>query len=948
MANLFGNKFLEKIAVKGAREHNLKNIDLEIPKNSLVVITGPSGSGKSSLAFDTLYAEGQRRYVESLSAYARQFLPQFKKPDVDWIEGLSPSIAIDQKTPSRNPRSTVGTTTEIYDYLRLLFARIGTPHCYSCGREIQKQTVQEMAERILSLPEGTKITLMAPTIRGKKGEFIRELENWRKEGFVRVRIDGEIYRLEEEIKLDRRRKHDVELIIDRFKIRENIRSRLVDSLELALKYGEGLVLVSIGDSGEEWLFSQHNACPHCNISYPPLEPRMFSFNSPYGACEKCDGIGYKFTIDPELLIPDPELSLSEGAIAAVGDVEYTWYGEILEKFLKLYGLDLDTPWEYLPEEVKRYILYGEEPPLFNRPENRRKFRNLRGFEGVVNLLQENYDQTESERRKDQLERYTVQMACRECGGSRLRIEARHVLIGGKNIFQITQMSIGSALEFFRNLKLTSQQQKIGRRILDEIRKRLKFLIDVGLDYLTLHRLTSTLSGGEAQRIRLATQIGSALTGVLYVLDEPSIGLHPRDTQRLLNTLKALRDLGNTVIVVEHDEETIRSADYLVDLGPGAGRNGGEVVISAHLRDALTQKNGASLTLKYLRGEKKIEIPSKRRAGNGKYLKLLGVTHNNLKNIDVTLPLGTFICVTGVSGSGKSSLISDTLYTQLALKLFGTKGAVGKVKKVEGLEHIDKVIMIDQSPIGRTPRSNPATYTDLFTPIRKIFAQLPEARARGYKPGRFSFNVEGGRCEKCEGAGVLRIEMHFLPDIFINCDECRGKRFNEDTLEIKYRGHSIADVLEMTVDEAAELFHAHSTIIRRLEILQRVGLGYIKLGQPATTLSGGEAQRVKLAKELSRRFTGDTLYILDEPTTGLHFADIAKLLDVLHFLVDKGNTVVVIEHNLDVIKTADWIIDLGPEGGERGGEVIATGTPEEIAACKESYTGKFLKQVLGRK
>ena len=934
----------ERIVIRGAREHNLKDIDVVIPRDRLVVITGLSGSGKSSLAFDTIYAEGQRRYVESLSAYARQFLPQMNKPDVDLIEGLSPAISIEQKTTHRNPRSTVGTVTEIYDYLRLLYARVGIPYCFRTQQPIQGQTTEQMIERLLGLEEGKRFILLAPFVRGRKGEYRKELEQMRKDGFTRARIDGKVVDLSEDIELDKNKKHDIDIYIDRLSVREGIRTRLADSIETALKLGEGVLKVRFGEgeSDEEWLLSQHHACMLCGMSFPEIAPQMFSFNSPQGACPACDGLGFESYVDPALVIPDPQLSIAQGAIAIFGRSKDSRMGQIIEDLCEAYGGDIQAPFSSLDEEIREAILYGSERVKTTHT-TRRGRKKTRYFEGVIPMMERFYKETESEDRKEQIEPYTRQRACERCKGRRLRKESFHILVGQKDIAAVTAMPIRDALEFFDALKLSQRDEEIARRILKEIRERLRFLVDVGLDYLTLDRTAGTLSGGEAQRIRLATQIGSSLTGVLYVLDEPSIGLHPRDNHRLIKTLTQLRDLGNTVLVVEHDEETMRYADHLIDMGPGAGVHGGQIVAQGTVEEVLQHPD--SLTGQYLSGARKIDIPAKRRQGHGFSLQIKGAHHNNLKHVSVELPLGKMICVTGVSGSGKSSLIIDTLYRYTALHLHGARGRLGEVEAIEGLEHIDKVINIDQSPIGRTPRSNPATYTDLFTPIRSLFAQMTEAKLRGYTPGRFSFNVSGGRCEACEGAGVIRIEMHFLPDVFVTCEACKGQRFNRETLDIKYKGKHISEVLDMSIEEAVEFFHAQPPIRRRLETLCDVGLHYIKLGQAATTLSGGEAQRIKLSKELSRRATGRTLYILDEPTTGLHFEDIRRLLLVLQRLVDEGNTVVVIEHQLDVIKTADWIIDVGPEGGHRGGQILATGTPEDIALIPESHTGRFLRDLL---
>ncbi len=950
-----------KIIVRGAREHNLKNITVEIPRDKLVVITGVSGSGKSSLAFDTLYAEGQRRYVESLSAYARQFLGLMEKPDVDVIEGLSPAISIDQKGVSHNPRSTVGTVTEVYDYLRLLFARVGKPHCPNCGKEISPQMPQQIVDSILSLPEGTRIMLLAPLVRGRKGHHKNVLEEIRRAGYVRARIDGKVMELDEEIELDRYKLHTIEVVVDRLVIHhdedEDYRTRLADSVETALRFGNGVIVVSIveGESYRDLLFSEHSACVDCGISLPEIEPRTFSFNSPHGACPHCSGLGVIMEIDPDLVIPDKSLSLKDGAIAPwryLGKEISRYYMYMLRRVCEFYKIPMNVPVRELTKEQLDIILYGTRPgEMVSLP-----YSDQHGeihfyevpFEGVIPNLQRRYQETESDYIRSEIERYMTARTCPVCKGTRLRPEALAVTVDGMNIAQVASMSVAQALEWVKRLQgpdspLTEKERLIAHQILKELRNRLSFMMDVGLDYITLDRRASTLSGGEAQRIRLATQIGSQLAGVLYILDEPSVGLHQRDNARLIQTLKHLRDLGNTVIVVEHDENTIRSADYIIDLGPGAGEKGGEVVVAGTLEDLL--RCPRSVTGMYLRGERKIEVPKARRPGNGHYLTVYGAAENNLKNITVRFPLGTFICVTGVSGSGKSSLVIEVLYKALAQKLYRAREKPGKHLYIEGLEHIDKVVNVDQSPIGRTPRSNPATYTGAFTPIREMFASLPEARLRGYTPGRFSFNVKGGRCEACQGGGIIRIEMQFLPDVYVPCDVCKGKRYNRETLEIRYKGKNISEVLDMTVEEAMEFFGNIPQIKAKLQTLYDVGLGYIKLGQPAPTLSGGEAQRVKLARELSRKATGRTLYILDEPTTGLHFADIEKLLNVLNRLVDAGNTVIVIEHNLDVIKCADWIIDLGPEGGDRGGWVIAEGTPEDVAMVPHSYTGQFLKKIL---
>lgn len=937
----------KNLVIKGAREHNLKNIDLTIPRDKLVVFTGLSGSGKSSLAFDTIYAEGQRRYVESLSAYARQFLGQMEKPDVDYIEGLSPAISIDQKTTSHNPRSTVGTVTEIYDYLRLLFARVGQPYCPKCQRPIAQQTVTQMVDQLMVYPERTKMQILAPVVRGRKGEHRQLLDNIAKEGFVRVRVDGEICDVSEDINLDKNKKHTIEVVVDRIMIKDGIESRLADSLETALSLAEGIVVVDIvGD--KEITFSEHFACVDCGISFEEITPRIFSFNSPYGACDECSGLGVKMEVDPDLVIPDKSLSLNQGAIAPWNKKTHGYYHQLLAAVAGHYGIDMDVPVKDLPKEQLDIILWGSrgEKITFryvNRFNRRRVYETT--FEGVIPNLERRYRESQSDSSRSDIENYLSAQRCPKCRGARLRPEALAVKIGGKNIYEVTRMSIVEARDFFNNLELSERQQLIARQILKEINERLGFLVSVGLDYLTLDRAAGTLSGGEAQRIRLATQIGSSLVGVLYILDEPSIGLHQRDNARLINTLKKLRDLGNTLIVVEHDEDTIREADYIVDIGPGAGAHGGEVVAAGTLEDIIACRR--SETGQYLSGAKRIPVPEFRRPGNGKWLVIEGAREHNLQNIDVKIPLGVFNCVTGVSGSGKSTLINEILYKTLAQKLHRAKVKPGKCKAIRGIEHLDKVIDIDQSPIGRTPRSNPATYTGVFDYIRELFSQTPEAKMRGYKPGRFSFNVKGGRCEACRGDGIIKIEMHFLPDVYVPCEVCKGARYNRETLEVKYKGKNISDVLNMTVDQAVEFFQNIPKIYRKLKTLQDVGLGYIKLGQPATTLSGGEAQRVKLAAELSRRSNGKTLYILDEPTTGLHMADIHKLLKVLQRLTDAGDTVLVIEHNLDVIKTADYIIDLGPEGGSKGGRVIAAGTPEEVAATPGSYTGEYLRPVLER-
>ncbi len=936
----------KKIIIKGAREHNLKNVDLEIPRDKLIVFTGLSGSGKSSLAFDTIYAEGQRRYVESLSSYARQFLGQMSKPDVDYIEGLSPAISIDQKTTSRNPRSTVGTVTEIYDYLRLLFARIGVPHCPICGREIKKQTVDDIVDKISALEQGTKIQILAPVVRSQKGEHQKVFESARKSGYVRVRVDGNLYDLSETIKLEKNKRHSIEIIVDRLVIKDGIRSRLADSVETAANLAEGLVLCSVV-GGEEMLFSQNYACPDHGSCIEELEPRMFSFNNPYGACQKCGGLGVFRKINEDLIITDRSLSINGGAINASG-----WSvkdGTIARMYMnglsKHYNFSLDTPIKDLPQNILDIIFYGNNGEKI-KMECDNGFMSgtyKTDFEGIITNLQRRYNETNSDASRAEIEQYMSEQNCPDCGGARLKKEVLCVTVGGINIDDFTKMPVSAELDFINSLVLTEREEKIAHLILREIRERLQFLISVGLEYLSLSRSAATLSGGESQRIRLATQIGSSLTGVLYILDEPSIGLHQRDNARLIETLKHLRDIDNTLIVVEHDEETMLSADYIVDVGPGPGVHGGEIVACGTAEEIM--KNGSSITGPYLSGKKKIPVPESRRKGNGKKLKIYGAKENNLKNIDVEIPLGTFTAVTGVSGSGKSSLINEILNKKLAAELNGAKKYAGKHDKIAGIEHLDKVINIDQSPIGKTPRSNPATYTGVFTDIRELFAATTDSKIRGYKPNRFSFNVKGGRCEACQGDGIVKIEMNFLADVYVPCEVCRGTRYNRETLEVKYGGKSIYDVLEMTVEEGVNFFSAIPKIKRKLETLYNVGLGYIKIGQPATTLSGGEAQRVKLATELARVATGKTIYILDEPTTGLHTADVHRLINVLHQLVEAGNTVLVIEHNLDVIKTADYVIDLGPEGGTRGGELIACGTPEKVAECEKSYTGQYLKKLL---
>ena len=938
----------DKIVIKGAREHNLKNVNLTIPRDKLIVMTGLSGSGKSSLAFDTIYADGQRRYMESLSSYARQFLGQMEKPDVDDIQGLSPAISIDQKTTNRNPRSTVGTVTEIYDYLRLLYARIGVPHCPICGRFISQQTVDQMVDAILALPKGTKFQVLAPVVRGRKGTQQKELEAARRGGYARVRIDGNLYDLDEEISLEKNKKHTVEIVVDRLVINDTVQSRLADSLETAIALTGGLVTIDV-NGGEEMQFSQSYACPDHGISIDELEPRMFSFNNPFGACERCTGLGTFMRVDPELIIPNKDLSIREGAIKASG-----WYyaeGSISEMYYKglgkKYGFTLDTPIREMSAEAVNAILYGTggERIEMHRENEFGSGRYLNEFEGIVNNLERRFRETSSEWMKEEIATVMNGVECPDCHGKRLKPTSLAVTVDGVNISDLCEMSVRQELSFINDIQLTDQEHRIGDGILKEVRERLGFLQSVGLDYLTLSRGASGLSGGESQRIRLATQIGSALTGVLYVLDEPSIGLHQRDNDKLIATLKRLRDLGNTLVVVEHDEDTMRQADYIVDIGPGAGVHGGEVVAEGSVEDIC--KAPRSITGAYLSGRKRIEVPATRRKGNGKKLRIVGAAENNLKNVNLDIPLGKMICVTGVSGSGKSSLINEIFYKALAMELNGAKRRPGKYKEIKGLENVDKVIGIDQAPIGRTPRSNPATYTGVFTDIRNVFAQTQDAKMRGYGPGRFSFNVKGGRCEACEGDGIVQIEMHFLPDIFVPCEVCKGARYNRETLEVKYKDKSIADVLDMTVEEACTFFANIPRIHRKLQTLLDVGLGYIKLGQSATTLSGGEAQRVKLALELAKRETGQTVYVLDEPSTGLHVADVHKLITVLDRLVDAGNTVVIIEHNLDIIKRADYIIDLGPEGGDEGGTIVATGTPEEVAKVPASYTGKYLGPILER-
>lgn len=952
------------ISIRGAREHNLKNLNVDIPRDKLVVITGLSGSGKSSLAFDTLYAEGQRRYVESLSAYARQFLQLMQKPDVDSIDGLSPAISIEQKTTSKNPRSTVGTVTELYDYLRLLYARVGIPYSPATGLPIVAQTVSQMVDRILALGEGTRLLVLSPIVRGRKGEYRKELLDLRKKGFQRVKVDGTIYDIEDTPELNKKIKHDLEVVVDRLVVRDSgtdgdLSVRLADSLETALALSDGLVYIENADTHEILTLSSKFACPVSGFTIKEIEPRLFSFNSPHGACPTCDGLGIQVHFDPRLVVPDMRLSIRNGAIAPWSTegssttkagrksaYVYEWYMQALESVVHHYKASMDTPFGELPEATQNGLLYGSgnEAIAMSYDDGFRRVNTNKPFEGVIPNLTRRWRETESDWMRDELEKYQMTTPCKACGGYRLKPEALCVKIQDKSIGQVCGLSIVDTAQWFKDLTLTPKQQEIAHRILKEINDRLLFLVNVGLDYLSLSRSSGTLSGGENQRIRLASQIGSGLTGVLYVLDEPSIGLHQRDNDRLLETLKHLRDIGNTVIVVEHDEDAIRLADYVIDMGPLAGVHGGQIV--AQGTPAQIMASEESLTGQYLKGTRRIPVPKERRSGHaGKYIELTGAKANNLKNVDVKIPLGTFTCVTGVSGGGKSSLVIETLYKALALKLTGARGIPGEHKNLFGVEHLDKVIDIDQSPIGRTPRSNPATYIGCFTSIREWFAGLPESKARGYVPGRFSFNVKGGRCEACQGDGVIKIEMHFLPDVYVQCDQCLGKRYNRETLEIKYRGKSIADILDMTVEEALGFFEANPSVRTKLQALDQVGLGYIHVGQQATTLSGGEAQRVKLAKELSRRATGKTIYILDEPTTGLHFEDIRKLLEVLHALVDQGNTIIVIEHNLDVIKTADWIIDMGPEGGHKGGQVIVVGTPEDVVACKKSFTGQYLGELL---
>jgi excinuclease ABC subunit A len=943
----------KNISIRGAREHNLKNINVDLPRDQLVVLTGLSGSGKSSLAFDTIYAEGQRRYVESLSAYARQFLELMQKPDVDHIDGLSPAISIEQKTTSRNPRSTVGTVTEIYDYLRLLFARVGVPYSPATGLPIESQTVSQMADRILALPEGTRLYLLAPIVRGRKGEYKKELQDLQKRGFQRVKVDGTFHEIDKVPALNKKTKHDIDIVVDRIAVRADIGNRLPDSIETALKLADGIAIAEFADKkdkdgdAERILFSSKFACPVSGFTITEIEPRLFSFNSPHGACPTCDGLGNQLFFDPSLIVPDETVSLRDGAIAPWSKATSTLYGQTLESLAKHYKFSMAVPWKQLPAKAREVVLRGsgEDVIAFVYDDGLRRYETKKAFEGVIPNLERRYRETDSAWMREELEKFQDNAPCKACNGYRLKPEALAVKIAAKHVGEVCDLSIKAADIWFKDLEksFTAKQKEIAARILKEIRERLRFLNDVGLEYLTLSRNSGTLSGGESQRIRLASQIGSGLTGVLYVLDEPSIGLHQRDNHRLLDTLRRLRDLGNTVIVVEHDEDAIRTADYVVDMGPGAGVHGGSIVAQGTPEQVM--RDPVSLTGQYLVGLRQIAIPEKRREGNGKFLTVKGARGNNLRNVTASVPLGTFCCITGVSGGGKSTLIIETLYKAAARRLNGAREHPAAHDKIEGLEQLDKVIDIDQSPIGRTPRSNPATYTGAFTPIRDWFAGLPEAKARGYDPGRFSFNVKGGRCEACQGDGVIKIEMHFLPDVYVQCDVCKGQRYNRETLEVKFKDKSIADVLDMTVEAGADFFKAVPSVREKMETLERVGLGYIKIGQQATTLSGGEAQRVKLSKELSRRSTGRTLYILDEPTTGLHFDDVRKLLDVLHELVEQGNTVVVIEHNLEVVKTADWIIDLGPEGGDAGGEIVAAGTPENVAKEPRSYTGQFLKPIL---
>ena len=938
------------IRIRGARQHNLKDVDLDIPRDTLTVVTGLSGSGKSSLAFDTIYAEGQRRYVESLSAYARQFLQLMQKPDVDSIEGLSPAISIEQKTTSHNPRSTVGTVTEIHDYMRLLWARVGVPYSPATGLPIEAQTVSQMVDRVMAMPEGTRLLLLAPVVRGKKGEYRKELAEWQRRGFERVKVNGTLHQISEAPKLDKKLKHDIEIVVDRIVVRDGVAQRLADSFETALGLAEGIAYAENADTGERTVFSAKFACPVSGFTIEEIEPRLFSFNSPHGACPACDGLGTETFFDPQLVVPQDDVSLKDGAVMPWTGAQSPYYTQTLESLARHYKFAMTTPWQDIPAAVRHAILHGtgDEVVTLRYKDGLRAYEVKKPFEGVIPNLERRFKETDNPWVREDLARYQADKPCAACTGFRLKPQALSVKVAGRHIAEVSDLSIRRARDWFGTVMetLTPQRQEIARRILREIEERLQFLVDVGLDYLSLSRSSATLSGGESQRIRLASQIGSGLTGVLYVLDEPSIGLHQRDNERLLTTLRRLRDLGNTVLVVEHDEDAIRQADHLIDIGPAAGKGGGRVI--AQGTPAEVMANPASLTGQYLSGARRIEIPAtRRRIDKKKQLRVVGATGNNLKNLTAAIPLGTFTCITGVSGGGKSTLVVETLFKAASRRLMGAAEVPAPHDRIEGLEHLDKIIDIDQSPIGRTPRSNPATYTGLFAPIRDWFAEMPESRARGYKPGRFSFNVKGGRCEACQGDGLIKIEMHFLPDVYVTCDTCKGKRYNRETLEVKFRGKSIADVLDMTVDEGVEFFSAVPAIRDKLTVLRDVGLGYIHLGQQATTLSGGEAQRIKLSKELSRRATGRTLYILDEPTTGLHFEDVRKLLEVLHALVDQGNTVVVIEHNLEVIKTADWVLDLGPEGGEGGGRLVAEGTPEEIAAVPESHTGRFLAPLLAR-
>jgi excinuclease ABC subunit A len=938
----------DSLVIHGAREHNLKNVTLELPRDRLIVFTGLSGSGKSSLAFDTIYAEGQRRYVESLSAYARQFLGQMEKPDVDFIEGLSPAISIDQKSTSRNPRSTVGTITEVYDYLRVLFARVGHPHCPNCGRPIGRQTPEQIVDQVMELPEDTRFQVLAPVVRGRKGEYEKLLQDLAKKGFVRARIDGEVHELSEQIRLPRHYKHTIEVVVDRLVARPDIRRRVADSIETALQLTEGVAAVAVQthDGEDVQTFSQSLACTNCGLSFDELQPRNFSFNSPYGACAICDGLGTRLEVDAELVIPDPDLSIAEGAIAPWAGSRLEYWDRVLEAVAEAHGFSTRTPWKKLPKKLRDIVLYGSEEEIYVRYKNR--YGRVRSyyttFEGVMPVVERRHTETDSDSQRERLEQFMREIPCRACGGARLKPESLAVRIGGINIAQLTSRSIRDTLGFFDAVELSEREQMIAERLVKEIRSRLGFLVDVGLDYLTLDRASGTLAGGEAQRIRLATQIGSGLVGVLYILDEPSIGLHQRDNRRLIDTLVRLRDLGNTLIVVEHDEATIHAADHIVDIGPGAGEHGGEIVYSGDLGGLVACD--ASITGAFLSGRRAIPTPELRRSPANRWLRVLGAREHNLKDVNLDIPLGLFVCVTGVSGSGKSTLVQEVLLRALMQKVYRSRVLPGRHRRLVGWEGIDKVIDIDQSPIGRTPRSNPATYTGVFDHVRNLFSQVPEARVRGYKPGRFSFNVRGGRCENCAGDGQIKIEMHFLPDVYVTCEVCKGHRYNRETLEVRYKNRSIADVLEMSIDEALEFFQNIPVIRRHLQTLSDVGLGYVKLGQPAPTLSGGEAQRIKLSAELQKRATGNTLYVLDEPTTGLHFEDIRKLLAVLQRLVSAGNTVLVIEHNLDVVKTADWIIDLGPEGGDAGGEIVVAGPPEAVAAHPDSHTGRFLSEVLG--